>query len=115
MTTLTLDLAPDVYHRLHQEADRVGRSVEALAADWLTEHVPPSAPRDDVPPPAPPGERERAREVLRAAGLLTELGPEEKERAARSTATLEEVQAAFARAGGKPLSEIVIEMRGPKE
>ena len=115
MTTLSLDLPADVYHRLHQEADRVGRPVEALAADWLTERVPPAAPRDDVPPPAPPGERERALEVLRAAGLLTQLGPELKQRAEQSTATLEEVQAAFARAGGKPLSEIVIEMRGPKD
>ncbi|MSP13763.1 MAG: hypothetical protein EXR62_12515 [Chloroflexi bacterium] len=59
-------------------------------------------------------ERERATEILRAAGLLAELGPEEKDRAARSTATLEEVQAAFAATAGKPLSEIVIEQRGPK-
>ncbi len=53
--------------------------------------------------------------MLRAAGLLAELSPEEKERAAQSTATLEEVSAALDRAGGKPLSEIILEMRGPKE
>ncbi|HMO58209.1 MAG TPA: hypothetical protein PKA05_21315 [Roseiflexaceae bacterium] len=35
--------------------------------------------------------------------------------AAGATLSLEEVQAILARAGGKPLSEIVIEQRGPKE
>jgi hypothetical protein len=52
--------------------------------------------------------------VLLAAGLLAEPTPEMLAVAAQSTATLEEVQAAFARVGGKPLSEIVIEQRGPK-
>jgi hypothetical protein len=37
-----------------------------------------------------------------------------KGRAARSTATLVEVQAALAKGTGKTLSEIVIEQRGPK-
>lgn len=56
----------------------------------------------------------RAIAALRAAGLLAELGPEEKQRAAQSTTTLEEVQAALDRAGGKPLNELILEMRGPK-
>jgi hypothetical protein len=59
-------------------------------------------------------ERERAITVLRVAGLLAELTPEEKERAKHATMTLEEIHAAFARSSGKPLSEIVIEQRGPK-
>ena len=64
--------------------------------------------------PAPAGERERVRAALQAAGLRAELGPEAQLLAAESTATLEEVEAAFARAGGQPLSEIVLEQRGPK-
>lgn len=63
----------------------------------------------------PSSERERVRAALRAAGKLAELTPGEKAIAARSTATLEEVSAALSRPGGKPLSEIVLEMRGPKE
>jgi plasmid stability protein len=106
MTAMTLNLPPDVYRRLRQEAGRLGKPVEVLAEEWLTERLPPTAPA---------GERERARDVLRAAGLLTELGPEGKQRATRSTATLEEVRAALDRAGGKPLSELILEMRGPKE
>jgi ABC-type taurine transport system ATPase subunit len=62
----------------------------------------------------PVSERDRATAALRAAGLLTELSPEEKARAAQSTLTLDEARAILDRAGGKPLSEIVLEMRGPK-
>lgn len=64
-------------------------------------------------PQAPPGERARVTEALRAAGLLTELSAAEKARAAQSTLTLDEAQAILDRAGGKPLSEVVLEMRGP--
>jgi hypothetical protein len=105
MTTLTLELPIAVYERLKDEAARAGKPVETLVEDWLIQRAPPPAQ----------SERERAREVLRAAGLLTELGPELKRRAEESTATLEEVQAIFARVGGPPLSETVLEMRGPKE
>ena len=68
---------------------------------------------DNLPSARPASERERARQVLRAAGLLTELGPNLR-RLADSTVRLEDVQAALARAGGKTLSEIVLEQRGPK-
>jgi hypothetical protein len=105
MTAVTIELPPDLYERLSREAEQAERPVEALIEEWLARHF---------PPPAPADERARRREVLRAAGLLTELGPELKQRAARATASLEEIQATFARAGGKPLSEIVIEQRGPK-
>lgn len=104
MATLTLELSPEQYERLRAEAARLGKAEEELAHEWLSERITPLM-----------SERERATEVLRAAGPLTELSPEEKKRAARSKATLEEVRAALDRAGGKPLSEVILEMRGPKE
>ena len=91
------------------EANRRGTSVETVAQAVLAEGLSP------VVPPAPPGERERAIAALRAAGLLTELSPAMKKLAAESTATLEEVQALLDKAGGPPLSELILEMRGPKE
>ena len=103
MTTITLDLPPDAYHRLNEEAHRQGKPIEAVAEALLAERL-----------ATPMSERERATEVLRAAGLLAEPGPETKGRAARSSATLAEVQAALAKGTGKTLSEIVIEQRGPK-
>ena len=65
--------------------------------------------------PTPATKRDRATEALRAAGLLAEPTLEMREQAAASTLTLEEARAILDRAGGKPLSEIIIEMRGPRE
>lgn len=106
MTTLNIELPPDLYRRLQDEAERAGKAADVVAQEWLIQWL---------QAPVPSGERERSREVLRAAGLLAELSPEEKALAAQSTLTLEEARAILDRAGGKPLSEIILEMRGPKE
>ena len=106
MTMLTLDLSPDLYERLSAEAERLGKPVATVAQEWLAERLP--------PPSTPLTDRDRATEALRAAGLLVEPTPEEIAWAEAQTVTLEEVSAALDRAGGKPLSEIVLEMRGPK-
>lgn len=105
MTTLTLNLQPELYARLVQEAVRLGRPVETLVEEWL---------QRQFPSPASSDERERAIAVLRQAGFITELGPELKRQAAQATMSLEEIQSLFARVGGKPLSEIALEQRGPK-
>ncbi len=108
MTTLTIDLPWEVYERLQAAAEDQGKPIEALASEWLAEKSEPTEP----PRPA---EREHLRAALRAAGLLAELSPDEKRLAAQSTLTLEEARAILDRVGGKPLSEIILEMRGPKE
>lgn len=105
MTLLMINLPPEALEQLQLAAERIGKPVDLLASEWLIELL--------TPKPLA-SERERARTLLRAAGLLTELGPELKQRADRSTASLDEISAALSRAGGKPLSEIVIEQRGPK-
>jgi hypothetical protein len=71
-------------------------------------------PDDSLPNATPDSDRERARQALHAAGLLTGLGPDLR-RLADPTVRLEDVEAALARAGGKTLSEIVLEQRGSKE
>ena len=106
MATLTLDLPPELHERLRAEADRLGKPVATVVREWLAERL---------SPPAPASDRERARAALRAAGLLVEFTPEERARAEEVTVTLEEVSADLERAGGRPLSEIVLEQRGPKE
>jgi plasmid stability protein len=105
MTTLTLDLPAEVYRRLRDGALRRGASVEALAEELLLTQL----------PAAPLSEREQATATLRAAGLLAEPSAEMRKLAAESTLTLEEARAILDRAGGRPLSETVLEMRGPKE
>lgn len=109
MTTLTLELPAAVYEQLRVEAQRLGKAPEEVVTAWVTERLAPATP------PAAESDREKLRRVLREAGLLTELGPELRKLAEQSTATLEEVVASLDRAGGKPLSEIVLEQRRAKD
>lgn len=103
---LALELPPDLYRRLRWEASRAGKSASIMAQEWLAERL--------AAEPLPAfDERERVTQVLRAAGMLAELGPELSARA-DPTISLEEVRASLDRAGGKPLSEIILEQRGPK-
>ncbi|HEY3231703.1 MAG TPA: hypothetical protein VGJ87_20915 [Roseiflexaceae bacterium] len=106
MTTLTIDVPTDIYERLRNIAEQRQTTVEAIVQGWLAEKSAAATVSN---------ERERLRAVLRAAGKLAELSPEEKRRAAQSTLSLEEARAILDRAGGKPLSEIILDMRGPKE
>jgi predicted transcriptional regulator len=106
MTALNLKLPPQVYRRLREEAARLGKSPQAVAQEWIVERLTPSHT-------APSTDRERARQALRAAGLLTELGPNLR-KLADPTVRLEDVRTALSRAGGKALSEVILEQRGPK-
>lgn len=107
MTTLTLELSTEQYEQLQTEAILAGEPVQQFAHRLLIERRSPAV--------APPSERERVTEALRQAGLLWEPTPEEIRQATESTVTLEEVRAALDAVGGRPLSEVIIEMRGPKE
>lgn len=114
MTALTVELPPDLYARLRAEAERQGKPPEGVAREWLTERLGlPAAPPDTATPPSP--DRERVRAALRAAGLLVEPTPEQLAWAETVDVTLEEVIDALDRSEGKPLSEIILEQRGPKE
>jgi plasmid stability protein len=106
MNTLNLKLPPQVYRRLREEAARLGKSPHAVAQEWLVERL-------ASPPTAPSSDRDRARQALRAAGLLTELGPNLR-KLADPTVRLEDVRAALNRAGGKTLSGIILEKRGSR-
>ena len=106
-TMLTLELPPEVYHRLHEQADRLRKPPRIVAQEWLVELL-------ALPVPTPDSDREKARQALRAAGLLVGLSPGLRARI-DPTVRPKDVEAALSRVGGKPLSEIVLEQRGPKE
>ena len=134
MATLTLELAlvppqicesdleqpvqGNVDHLLEREllAEGIGADAvvavrpgkEIVAQELLSEQL-------ATPPEAAMSEQSRGTAALRAAGLLAELGPEMKKLAEQSTMTLEEARAVLDRSGGQPLSELILEMRGPKE
>lgn len=106
MTELTLELPPEVYRQLKEEAARLGKPPQLLAEEWLAERLARPIARYET-------DREKARQALREAGLLTQIGPHLRE-LANPTVHLEEINAALERAGGKKLSEIILEQRGPK-
>ena len=81
MTTLKLELSPDTYRRLREEAERVGRPVQEVARALLTERLASPLARST-------GGRDRGRAALRDAGLLVALGPGLRARA-HSTVRLE--------------------------
>lgn len=108
MTLLTLELTTDVYKRLRRRADRLGKTPQQLAEDLLARELVEPSIEDNQ-------EQMQVTTALQSAGLLTALTADEKQRAAAVTATLSEVRAALDRTTGKPLSEVIIEMRGPKE
>ena len=106
MTQLVVELPIDLYERLSDLARKQGKPSQDVARELLAERLPPIEPLD---------QREQMSAILRAAGLLAELGPEMEKRAAQATMTLEEVRAGLDAAAGPPLSELILEMRGPKE
>lgn len=105
MTTLTLELSPKVYRRLREQADRLGKTPQLIAEELLAERLTPQ-------PLASGNSREKVRDILRAAGLLSELSPALRARA-DATVRLADVEASLRRRDGAPLSEIVLEQRGP--
>ncbi len=104
---IVLRLPADLYQRLRHEAYRAGKPASSIAQEWLAERL------AATPPPPEMDERARITEILRASGMLAELGPELSARA-DPTISLDAVTAALDRAGGKPLSRIILEQRGPK-
>ena len=100
MTTLTLELPKDLLSLLQERASERGQKLQEAALRILQRELIPEVK----------SEREHVVEVLQAAGLIRPLS-EGLRQIADPTITHEEVEAAFARAGGKPLSEIIIEQR----
>ncbi len=105
MTTLTVELPPELYDLLKKRATQKGKPEYIVAQELLAE---------SLRPPQEVLDREKSRAVLRNAGLLVEPTPDEQSYAARCNVTLEEVRSALDKAGGLPLSEVVIAQRGHK-
>jgi len=105
MTTLRIELPPDLYRKLETAAAQEAKKPAEWTRSLLEERL------HAIPDKA--SEREAARHALREAGLLVELSPGLK-RLIRPEVRHEDVEAALSRVGGKPLSEVIIEQRGPK-
>jgi len=99
---LTLELPLELQQLLQRRAARTRKEPRQVAIEILQKEL--------AAEEKPRSERERVVEVLQRAGLLRPLS-DELRKIADPAVTHEEVRAALGRAGGKPLSEIVIEQR----
>ena len=135
MDTITLTLSPEVHRRLEKKAKQVGQSPETVAQELLTGQLSPQAGetgrvlreaslsvgyRSYIQPvpvvrPNTETEREKLSRLLREAGMMSEIGPHMRRLVETIPADRDKVVAILSRAGGEPLSEIVLEQRGPKE
>jgi hypothetical protein len=102
MTTLMRELPPDLYGKLEKAAAQEAKQPAEWTRALLEERL--------AALPAEEGERARACHALREAGLLVELRPG-RQRLIRPAGCHEDVEAALARAGAQPPSEIILEQR----
>ncbi|MDM8528648.1 hypothetical protein QUF58_10645 [Anaerolineales bacterium HSG24] len=105
MTTLTLDFSIEIYQILQQEANRLGKTPQAMVMDWVVRQLPDQSPLNS---------REQVRQCLKKAGLLTKLGSDLREIAESTSVTREEARSILDQVQVSTLSEIVLEQRGQK-
>ena len=105
MTIVMLELPPDLYGKLEKVAAQEAKQPAEWTRALLEERL--------AATPAEEGERARARHALREAGMLVELRPG-LQRLIRPEVCHEDVEAALARAGAPPRSEIILDQRGPQ-
>lgn len=103
MNTITIDLSPEAYRRLEEQARKVGQAVEVLSRELLETAL--TSPEGGRP--------QTARAVLQAAGRTRPLSDALRSKIIPGV-TLDEVRAILSRAGGSSLSDLIEEQRGTK-
>ncbi|MFQ6014491.1 MAG: hypothetical protein ACE5NP_03500 [Anaerolineae bacterium] len=103
MSTIVIEVPPETYKRLEEEARRVGKATEAFTRELLEMAL---EDRKEARP-------KTAREILQASGRARPLSETLRRRIIPGV-TLEEVRTALSRAAGPPLSQIALEQRGLK-
>ena len=103
MSAIVIDVPPETYKRLEQQARRAGKAPEAFTRELVESAL--EAWAETQP--------KTAREVLEALGRIRPLG-ETLRRKIIPGVTLDEVRVALTQAAGPSLSEIVLEQRGPR-
>ena len=103
MNTIIIDLSPETYKRLEEQARKAGQAVEVLSRELLETALKSSAvarPRT-------------TREVLQAAGRARPLSETLRSKILPGV-TLDEVRAILTHAAGPSLSDVIQEQRGVK-
>jgi predicted DNA-binding protein len=104
MHTIVIDVSPETYQRLKEQARHAGKAPEALSRELLETAL-------QVPHISP---HRTARDVLEAVNRTRPLS-ESLRRKIIPGVTLDEVRLALSRAAGPSLSEIILEQRGTRQ
>lgn len=103
MTTLTVNFPQDAYERLAAVAEAEGKSMDELVRELVEQALPSISYA-----------QKSTKEILREAGLLTELSDDLKALIGDDPPSLDEVIEILSNAGGPSLGEILDQQRGPK-
>lgn len=103
MNTLVIDIPTATYDRLREQADKAGKTPEALTRELVEKALQSHA---EVRP-------RTAREVLQAAGRVRPLSEKLRRRIIPGV-TLDEVRATLLQASGPALSAIILAQRGAR-
>jgi hypothetical protein len=103
MNTITINLSPEAYQRLEEQARQAGQAVEVFSRDLLEAAL---KAGEEI-------HRRTTREVLQAAGRARPLSETLRHKILPGV-TLEEVRTILAHAAGPSLSAIIQEQRGAK-
>jgi hypothetical protein len=103
MHTIQIDLSPEAYNRLEEQARKVNQLPETLGRELLEAAL---QERESIPP-------RTAREVLQAAGRVRPLSAMLQSKIIAGV-TLDEVRNAFTHTAGPSLSALIREQRGPQ-
>lgn len=104
---IVLRLPVKPYRRLQEWARRAGKTPESLTREILEQAL--QEPISPLVSSSP----QTTRQILQAAGRVRPLSPTLQRRIIPGV-TLEEVRTSLDRAGGQPLSEIILAQRGAK-
>ena len=114
MNTLSLTLPPQAFQRLQERAKRVGQSPEAVAQDLLMTQL--------TPPTDEPAQLDQVIQAMYAKGDLVAMSPglaRWTDDLCRSLGTEAELQGLRREMEETvltpPLSQVILEMRGPKQ
>jgi hypothetical protein len=104
MATLTIELSDEILAQLQTDAKQQGKVAEVVAQELITQQL-------EAKQVSKMSDRDLARKLLKDGGKLSTLHPDLL-KLANSAISIEEIRDALSR-DGKPMSEIVIEQRGP--
>ena len=105
MGTIVIDIPPEIYKQLEEQARSTGKALEVFSRELLQKAV--RARQESQHPYS------TAREVLQASARIRPLSQVLRRKIIPSV-TLDEVRTALTQAGGPSLSEIILEQRGSK-